>query len=211
MKKRVIFFDMDGTIILNTNSVKILCDINGKAEEVNQIEKREENNEIDWILADYEKATLMKGVVVSKVENEIINTLEIIENLEFVVNFLQNIGIKVVLVTAGPIQVANLIGKKYGFDKIYGSRYEEEGGMMTGNIISHLGSSGKAECVKEFCQINKTKYENCIAIGDSSSDIGMFAIVGKSVAINYSKSLIGKANIYLKTKDLKEVLKYLND
>lgn len=39
-KIKAVYFDMDGTLITNTNSVEYLCILNGKADEVRDIEKR---------------------------------------------------------------------------------------------------------------------------------------------------------------------------
>lgn len=52
---------MDGTLIINTNSVKYLCLLSGKADEVRDVEKREEQDEISWIEADYIKSKLLGG------------------------------------------------------------------------------------------------------------------------------------------------------
>ena len=46
----------------------------------------------------------------------------------------------------------------------------------------------------------------CIAVNDSVSDIEVFEKCGKRIAINYSKSLINKADEYLITEDLKDIL-----
>ena len=47
-----------------------------------------------------------------------------------------------------------------------------------------------------------------IAVGDSTSDVDIFKFVGKSIAINYSRALSGKASVYIKTEDLKDIIPF---
>lgn len=134
-KYKVVCFDMDGTLITNTNSVEFLCLLNNKGDEIQEIERKEENDIISWIEADYIKAQLFKGLEVNKVEEEFNNYIQIIEDLALVLEELKVHDFKTILVTAGPMQVAEVLNNMYGFDKIYGSIYEIKDGSFTGNII----------------------------------------------------------------------------
>lgn len=208
-KYKTVCFDMDGTLIRNTNSVEYLCQLSNKAQDVKEIEDKEKRDEISWIKADYLKARLFKGLEVREVSKNFGKNIKIIDNLEIVLNELKSRGIKVMLVTAGPIQVAEELNKLYKFDKIYGSDYEVINGKYTGLIKNHLGDNGKLDSVREFCNENSINLYEVVSIGDSASDLKVFEKVGKSIAINYSKSVIGKANKYILTNDLKDVLKFI--
>ncbi len=59
---QLVCFDMDGTLIRNTNSVEYLCIINSAEKSFMEIEKKEESNEVTWIEADHLKARLVKGL-----------------------------------------------------------------------------------------------------------------------------------------------------
>jgi len=97
---------------------------------------------------------------------------------------------------------------KYDFEKVYGSQWEVSDGCFTGKILNHLGEEEKLNCLKSFCQNNDINPNNCVAIGDSTSDIEIFKFVGKSIAINFSKALSGKASAYIKTEDLKDIIPF---
>ncbi len=202
-------FDMDGTLIRNTNSVKYLCTLNSQEEQLLKIEKREDNKEFSWIDADYFKVTLIKGLNVETVKSSFNHSIQLISNIDGVISHLKKLGIKCILVTAGPIQVANIVGELFGFDRVYGSDYEVYDNIFTGRIIDHLGEGGKLKSLLAYCEEERISVETCIAVGDSDSDIDVFSKCGKSIAINYSDVLIGKADVYLKTEDLMEVLKYI--
>lgn len=208
---KVVCFDMDGTLIRNTNSVEFLCQLCNKTEEVKAIEDKEHKNEISWILADYLKAQLFTGLKLSEINDRFNDYIQVINNLDIVLSELNQRGFKTLLITAGPTQVAEMLGNIYCFDKVYGSHYEVVDDHFTGRIIKHLGDNGKVEKLIEFCNGNNILLEEVISVGDGASDIKLFEKTGKSIAINYSKSVIGKADKYIETEDLKGILEFICD
>jgi len=207
---KLVCFDMDGTLIRNTNSVKYLCEINNNLEKLLEIEEREEKKEISWIEADYIKVELIKGLNIEKVATYFANNIKFIENIDYVIKYIKEHDMKCILVTAGPIQVAKIVGDMFGFDKVYGSDYEVKDNVFTGEIIEHLGEEAKLKSLQLYCNEENIEISRSIAIGDGDSDIGVFSRCGKSIAINYSDSLLGKADIYLRTEDLKDLLGHIN-
>ncbi|MFH1701679.1 MAG: HAD family phosphatase [Candidatus Zixiibacteriota bacterium] len=206
MKIRAFFFDLDGTIIRNIDSVKYLCMLNDGLEQLKKIESLEDNNMVSWIEADYLKAELIKGISLKDANDKFDDNIELIKNLEPVLTFLKDKGLKLVLITAGPIQVANKLGTKYGFDGIYGSQYEVKDNKFTGKILTHLGSKGKVNGLNDFCEKYGIRPDQCAAIGDSDSDIDIFENCSKSIAINYTDELKGKASDYIITDDLFDII-----
>lgn len=204
-----VFFDMDGTLIINTDSVEYICRLNDRVKEINEIVKKEENGEITWIEADYIKIKLVKGLDISAIEQKFDLYVKLIDGISEVISMFKSKGIRTVLVTAGPIEVAKVIGKKFGFDEVHGSRYEVKGNRHTGKIDSHVGIKGKSYILIKYCKEHDINLENCIAVGDSTSDVDMFKVCGKAIAINYSKSLIGKADYYIRTDNLINILEYV--
>lgn len=199
-------FDMDGTLIRNTNSVRYLCGINGMEEQAMRIESLEDTGEASWVEADYMKAQLVKGLCIEAVKNQFNENIQLISGIEFVINYLMEMGIKSILVSSGPIQVVYVVGERFNFEAVYGSDYEVVNGCFTGKIINHLDVDGKLYCLQSYCKNSNISLNECIAIGDSGSDIGIFNAVKKSIAINYSDSLRGKASEYINTENLKDIM-----
>jgi phosphoserine phosphatase len=180
-----------------------------KAEEVKAIEDKEHENEISWILADYLKAQLFTGLKLSELKDRFNDHIQVINNLDVVLSELRQQGFKTLLITAGPTQVAEMLSNIYCFDRVYGSEYEVVDDCFTGKITKHLGDNGKVEKLIEFCADNHISLEEAISVGDGESDIKLFEQTGKSIAINYSKSVIGKADKYIETEDLKGILEFI--
>lgn len=206
MKIEVLCFDMDGTLIRDTDSVRYLCTLNKKLEELERIEGIEAGRSISWIEADYLKASLVNGLDLTEVEDRFECEVRLIENIDHVLHYLGAIQIKSVLVTAGPVQVAEVLGRKFGFDAVYGSQYELKNSRFTGIIAEHLGTDGKLRCLKDFCAKRDLDINHCVAIGDSESDLDIFRKCGKSIAINYTDALKGEASAYIITDDLSDII-----
>ncbi len=209
MKIKAACFDMDGTLIRNTDSVRFLCMLNNNLEKVREIERLENDGSISWIEADHRKAELIKGLDLRDAVLRFDDSVELVKNVEYVLTNLRERGVKSVLVTAGPIQVASIVGNMFGFDAVYGSLYEVRNQKFTGRITTHLGQGGKLACLEDFCAKNGISLGQCLAIGDSESDIEIFRKCGKSIAINYSDALKGEASEYIVTEDLQDIIDIL--
>jgi phosphoserine phosphatase len=209
MKIEAVCLDMDGTLIRNTDSVRYLCTLNKSSEELEKIECREDNKSISWIEADYLKAALISGLDLAEVEDRFIRDVRLIKNIDQVLQYLRGRRMKSVLITAGPIQVANVLGREFDFDAVYGSQYELKNHEFTGRITGHLGNDGKLNCLKNFCAKYSIGLDHCVAIGDSESDILIFRKCGKSIAINYTDALKGEASAYIITDDLSDIIDIL--
>lgn len=209
MRIDVACFDMDGTLVRGTDSVRFLCQLNNRLEELEGIERQEKNGRVTWVEADHRKAALIRGLNLMEVKERFLREVPFIDNIDRVLRFLRQRHIQAVLVTAGPVQVAQIVGEAFGFEAFYGSRYELIDREFTGRITEHLGSEGKLKSLERFCGENNTEPRYCVAIGDSESDLAIFRACGKSIAINHRESLEGQASAYIRTGDLSDILEIL--
>lgn len=206
MKIECVCFDMDGTLITNTDSVRYLCGLNGNLDALEEIQNLESGGNVSWIEADSLKAGLIEGLDLARVEGEFWSSIVLIQNIAQVLAYLKARQISSVLITAGPSQVANILGTGFGFDAVYGSRYDVEGTRFTGRIASHLGSGGKLSCLRDFCAESSIPLEHCAAVGDSESDIEVFMECGRSIAINCSDAAAEAATVCIMTDDLSDIV-----
>lgn len=206
---KLVCFDLDHTLIYEVHSVMYPCILNGKYNEVLEVEKQEQAGAFDWIEADYHRAKLIEGLHIGALEEHFDCIIKPIKNIKQTIDKLHERGIKCILITAGPIQVAKVAAEKWGIDFYYGSLYEVENDLFTGKIINHTGDKGKLTHLIEHCEKNGYMPEDCLAIGDGGTDIPIFEYCGSSLAINYADSMLGKAKHFIKTDDLIDILEYV--
>lgn len=208
-KHKLVCFDLDDTLIREIHSVMLPCILNGKEKEHSSIQEKEETGKIDYIEADYLRAKLLFGLEESKIKHSFLEVVKPLKNIRNVIELLHSQGIKCIVITVGPKQVAKVACDIWGFDGYYGSEYEVRDGIFTGEIINYIKSENKVEYLKDFCKRNNINPEECIAVGDGSTDIPIFNFCSKSIAINASERVKEHASYAVDTDDLMDIFKYI--
>ena len=209
MPLKLVSFDMDGTLLRNINSVHFLCRVHQQTAAAEQIDDLYRRKQLDWIESDYRKALLLAGLSLADVSVQFEQYVHVIDNFDKVIRRLQQVGVRTVIITAGPVAVARVLAEKYGLDDVFGSQYEIRDGLFTGRILDHLGREGKLRGLEHFCHRWQLQPEDFAAVGDAGSDLVIFRRCGLSVAINYTASLEGQADHYYRTEDLMDILEVL--
>ncbi|MBM3731289.1 MAG: HAD-IB family hydrolase [Actinobacteria bacterium] len=94
-------------------------------------------------------------------------------------------GEEVWLVTATPVDMANLMAKRLGFTGALGTKAETRDGTYTGKMIGNLlHGREKAVAIKELSQSEGFDLKNCYAYSDSHHDIPLLEAVGSPRVIN---------------------------
>ena len=94
-------------------------------------------------------------------------------------------GQRVWLVTAAPIEIAQIIAKRLGLTGAMGTVAEHEDGVYTGRLVGDmLHGPAKAEAVKALAAREGLDLARCSAYSDSYNDVPMLSIVGDPCAIN---------------------------
>lgn len=206
---KLVCFDLDDTLIREIHSVMLPCILNGKEKEHSFIQEQEEKGLINYISADYLRAELLLGLEEHKIAQSFLEIAKPLKNIKSVVYALHERSIKCIVITVGPKQVAKVVCNIWGFDDYYGSDYEVLEGVFTGKILNYIGAEQKIECLKDFCKNNRINPEECIAVGDGSTDIPVFEYCGRSIAINSSLKVQKSAMYAVDTDDLTDILKYI--
>jgi phosphoserine phosphatase len=209
-RPKLVCFDLDGTVMLRPNSLQYLLLLNNAPPEtLLEIDRREMSGETDWISADYERAAFIAGLPVAAVEQHFDAHLETIGNLENVLRTFHEQGIVTILITAGPIEVAHALARRFPFDHCFGSTFETAGtehAVYTGRIARHLGSEGKVQCLAELCATRDVTLQDCAAVGDGDSDLALFQAVGTSIGLNCSAETAAFAHHEVHSRDLSAIL-----
>lgn len=209
MDTRLICFDLDDTLIRDIHSVMLPCILNGKEKEHAVIQKQEESGLLDYKTADYLRAELLSGLNEQDIKCHFLEIAKPLENIRETIDILHKHGIKCLLITVGPVQVAGVVSAIYGFDGFYGSNYEVINGKFTGKIVTYVEAENKVDCLEDYCRKNNINPSACIAVGDGSTDIPVFNYCGKSIALNASDRVKRKAVYSVDSNNLLEILDYV--
>ncbi|MTJ60546.1 HAD-IB family hydrolase [Nocardia seriolae] len=94
-------------------------------------------------------------------------------------------GQQVWLVTATPVELAQVIAKRLGLTGALGTVAESENGVFTGRLVGDiLHGLGKAHAVRTLAIREGLNLKRCTAYSDSHNDVPMLSLVGTAVAIN---------------------------
>lgn len=206
---KLVCFDLDDTLIREIHSVMLPCILNGKEKEHSLIQEQEEKGMINYESADYLRTELLVGLEECKIAQSFLEITKPLKNIKRVVETLHAQNIKCIIVTVGPKQVAKVVQAIWGFDDCYGSDYEVIDGMFTGKILRYIRAEEKVLCLRDYCEKYHIKPEECIAVGDGSTDIPVFEYSGKSIAINSSSQVKIRATYAIDTDDLVDIVKYI--
>jgi len=94
-------------------------------------------------------------------------------------------GQRVWLVTAAPIEIANIIARRLGLTGAMGTVSEHTDGVYTGRLVGDmLHGPAKGEAVRALAAREGLDLERCSAYSDSYNDLPMLVLVGDPCVIN---------------------------
>jgi HAD superfamily hydrolase (TIGR01490 family) len=99
-------------------------------------------------------------------------------------------GQRVWLVTATPVELAQIIGWRLGLTGALGTVSETENGKYTGRLFGELlHGQAKAAAIRSLAAREGLDLRRCTAYSDSVNDVPMLSVVGTAVAINPDSAL----------------------
>lgn len=103
-------------------------------------------------------------------------------------------GEQVWLVSATPVQLAQILARRFGFTGALGTVAEVEAGRFTGRLTGDiLHGPGKKHAVAALAAVEKLDLSRCTAYSDSINDLPMLTMVGTPVAVNPDRALTAEA------------------
>jgi HAD superfamily hydrolase (TIGR01490 family) len=103
-------------------------------------------------------------------------------------------GQRVWLVTATPVELAQIIADRLGLTGALGTVAETQDGVYTGRLVGEvLHGEAKAAAVQAIAAREGLDLSRCAAYSDSINDMPMLSLVGRPVAVNPDSALRGEA------------------
>lgn len=157
----------------------------------------------EWVKLD---VSLWKGIDENKIF-EASKRVKVIEGIEIIEDLSKNY--KLAVISGGIKQMANKIFERYKFNHCYINELIVKNGKVF-DVDMKVNFENKGDILEKIAKLENVDLGDCIAVGDYINDIPMFKKAGFSIAFNPKhESVIKNADVVIKNKDLREILKYL--
>jgi phosphoserine phosphatase len=203
--KRLVFFDMDSTLI----DMEIIDEMAQKAgvhKEVSRITEKARRGDIDFEEALGQRVGLLKGLKVEELE-KIRKEMKLSEGAEDLVMTLKQLGYKQGLVSGSFHYFADHLKERLGLDFAFANELEIKNGALTGRLLGDIVDGPyKAKIVNLVSTEEGVLLDQTVAIGDGANDVLMLGQAGLGIAYNAKGKLERVANMSLGRARLKNIL-----
>jgi phosphoserine phosphatase len=203
--KRLVFFDMDSTLV-DMEIIDEMAQRAGVFKEVSRITEKARRGDIDFEEALIQRVALLKGLRVEELE-KIRHEMKLSEGAEDLVETLKRLGYKLGLVSGGFDYFADFLKDKLSLDFAFANQLEIKNGALTGKVLGKiLDNTYKAKIVNMVSSEEGMLLDQTVAIGDGANDVLMLGQAGLGIAYNAKEKLERAANVSLGRARLKNIL-----
>jgi len=203
--KRLVFFDMDSTLV-DMEIINEMAQRAGALKEVSRITEKAMRGDIDFEESLTQRVALLKGLRVEELE-KIRNAMKLSEGAKDLVDTLKRLGFKLGLVSGGFDYFSDFLREKLGLDFSYANQLEIKSGVLTGKVLGKIiDNMYKAKIVNMVSNEEGVLLDQTVAIGDGANDVLMLGQAGLGIAYNAKERLERAANMSLGRARLKNIL-----
>ena len=203
--KRLVFFDMDSTLV-DMEIIDEMAQRAGVFKEVSRITEKAMRGDIDFEESLTQRVALLKGLKVGELE-KIRKDMKLSEGAEDLVDTLKRLGFKLGLVSGGFDYFSDFLREKLGLDFSYANQLEIKNGSLTGKVLGKIvDNTYKAKIVNMVSSEQGVLLDQTVAIGDGANDVLMLGQAGLGIAYNAKEKLERAANMSLGRARLKNIL-----
>jgi phosphoserine phosphatase len=206
--KRLIFFDMDSTLI-DMEIIDEMARSAGVFNEVSRITEKAMRGDFDFEESLRQRVAFLKGMSLDKLSG-IRDEMKLSEGAEELVTTLKYLGYKLGIVTGGFDFFANHLKETLGFDFVYANRLEVKDGSLTGRVTGEVVDAfRKAHIVNQASSDMCIPLDQVVVVGDGANDALMLGQGGLSIAYNAKLTLDRVASAALGKNRLTHILHLL--
>jgi phosphoserine phosphatase len=204
-----VFFDVDGTLVPGTSSSVFLAGFLGHRDELAKAEDAYASGALDNRQVSELDAAGWAGIPEEQVSGWL-DGLPLVSGITETVAWCRRNRLVPVLATLAWSPVGSHLADRFGFHAFSGPRLETADGRFTGRVARHFDEYGKRDFALTQARELGSTLRSCGAVGDSRSDLPLFASVGLSVAFNASAGARAAATATVDGGDLRGVLPALS-
>ena len=203
--KRLIFFDMDSTLV-DMEIIDEMARRAGVYREVSRITEKAMRGDFDFEESLIQRVALIKGLAVSEL-TEIRNNMRLSQGVEELTTTLKWLGYKLGVITGGFDFFSDYLKEKLGFDFAFANKLEIKNGVLTGRIVGPIiDAAQKARIVNQTSCDQGILLDQTVVVGDGANDALMLGQAGLGIAYNAKKGVDRAANVSLGRSRLKNIL-----
>jgi phosphoserine phosphatase len=211
MPLRLAIFDLDGTLKQVRDPYVFLHKRLGTWEAAQVFTAKGMSGELsydDWLRLD---AALWTGVSRATME-DLFRQDPYLPGARQTIRSFKEAGVHVALVSTGPSVHAEQVQEELGLDRVFANQISFEDGRATGQACTLVPERGKSRIVTQLQHEMGVEPGECLAVGDSPSDIDMFRHVRLGIAVNPSSEEVREAaGLLLEGLDLRPLIPRLRD
>lgn len=200
----LVCFDVDGTLVPGPSSCAWVAAVLGHEAELVAAEAAYDAG----LMTNQEASVIDARGWAGHTEAEIaarLASLPLVGGIAETVAWCRSHDLRPILTTLAWTPVGKMLAGRFGFAAYCGPVPEAQGGRYTGRVAAHLDEYGK----RDFALAQGFEPERCAAVGDSRSDLPLFAAVGTSIAFNASPGARAVATHVVDSGDLRAILPLL--
>ncbi len=209
MKKRLVVFDMDSTLI-TAEVIDEMALKHGVGDKVKLITARAMNGELNFDQSLQERVALLKGFDRSHME-VIVSQLRFTPGTIDFLKHLKSLGIKTAIASGGFEYFARFVQKELQIDEVFANTLEFEGDKLSGKVQGTVvNAQRKEEIVCELAQKEGITLDQVVAIGDGANDIPMLLKAGLGIAIHAKEKVQKSAHYRINFGPMTHALSFMN-
>ena len=202
--KRLIFFDVDSTLI-DTEIIDEIARVAGVEKELSAITNDTNKGTIEFQQSVVKRLAMLKGVSLDALKY-VASTIQLTEGVEELIGMLKEAGYKIAIVSGGFTYFTEILKEKLGLDYAFANTLQIENQQITGELQGTIiDGPEKARIVARVAEQERIPLDQVVAVGNGANDIDMLSKVGLGIAFRP----IGELKRYVKGEIMQMNLKSL--
>jgi phosphoserine phosphatase len=203
--KRIVFFDMDQTLI-DTEVIDEMARVHGVHDEVARVTEKAMRGDLDFEDSLRQRVGLLKGLKVCEMES-IRDGIRTSQGATELIEKLKALGFKIGVVSGGFDFFTDHVKQKLGLDFGFANKVEIKNDALTGRLTGKIvDDAAKAKLVNRVAKELGVLLDQTVAIGDGANDRLMLGQAGLGIAYNAHRGLERSASMNLGRTRLTNIL-----
>lgn len=203
--KRLVFFDMDRTLI-DMEVIDELARRAGAYDEVSRVTEKAMRGDLDFEDSLRQRVAFLKGLRLDDLD-DVCRNLKLSEGATELVSTLRRLGYKLGVVSGGFSVFTEHLKTLLNLDFAYANHLETRGPALTGRLKGDvIDDAYKAKLIHRVAKEMNVMLDQTVAIGDGANDRLMLGQAGLGIAYNAHRGLERSASMNLGRTRLTNIL-----